>query len=97
MINTAEFITLVVCIAIIAISQIVTRFKERCSDRQREIVIVQVYVVRKGDSWTKISTLFGTNVETLKRFNGIEEAEKLYEGQIVKVPQIRLNEEKERG
>ena len=90
MINTAEFITLIVCLAIIVVVQIVTRFKERCSDRQREIVIVQVYVVRKGDTWTKISTLFGTDVETLKRFNGIEEAEKLYEGQIVKVPQLRL-------
>ena len=94
MINTAEFITLIVCIAIVAVAQIVTRFKERCSDRQREIVIVQVYVVRKGDSWTKISTLFGTDVETLKQFNGIEEAEKLYEGQIVKVPQLRLKDKR---
>ena len=44
-----------------------------------------IYIVKKGDTLTKIAKMYGTTVQKLKNANGIANANKIYVGQKIKI------------
>ncbi len=43
----------------------------------------QTYIVRRGDTLTKIAARYGTTVNALVQLNGISNADRIYEGQVL--------------
>ena len=49
-----------------------------------------IYRVRRNDNLTNIAQRFDTNIDEMLRLNGIGNANKLYPGQKLKVPHIKV-------
>ena len=51
-------------------------------------ITVQIYQIKKGDTLTKISKKFNTNIWNIIRLNKITDPDKIYVGDILKLPSL---------
>ena len=46
----------------------------------------RTYTVKRGDTLTKIAKMFGTTVAAIAKLNNIRDVNKIYAGQVLKIP-----------
>ena len=44
------------------------------------------YTVKKGDTLSGIAKIYGTSWKTLQQYNHIDNADRIYVGQVIRVP-----------
>lgn len=57
-------------------------------DENKESESVLNYVVKKGDTLIKIASKYGTTYQSLASYNNISNPNKIYTGQIIKIPNV---------
>ncbi len=67
-------------------SSIINKNKKESEIGQDNITNDQNYVVKKGDTLTKIAKLYKTTYQNLASYNNISNPNKIYIGQIIKIP-----------
>ena len=55
-------------------------------NRKKESNSVINYVVKKGDTLSAIASKYNTNYKSLAEYNNIKNPNKIYPGQIIKIP-----------
>ena len=59
---------------------------------KKDAIIPTSYIVKKGDTLSKIASKYGTTYQVLASYNNIKNPNKIYVGQVIKIPSS--NEEK---
>ena len=67
-------------------SDIIGAFRPDYKDYEPEPPVETVYIVKKGDTLSKIAAEYNTTVEILADYNGIENPSLIYVGQKIKIP-----------
>ena len=90
MLDSKVIIALIVCTTIGLIVKIVCSAIVHYNDNDNEIWVTLIYRVQEGDTLWGLSSIFHCSTRDIQRWNSLEDGDKIFIGQILKIPYFKI-------